>query len=98
MGKDFVDETPVARKRRQESAQNVVERHIVVAGNAKHFVAGMLEPFEEPARIAELLGAGALREIAADDDEVGLQLVDPFLDSFNQPLVMGAEMQVREMD
>ena len=46
----------------------------------------------------ELFGARALREVAADDDKVGFQLVDPPLDRFNQPLVMSAEMKIREVD
>ena len=46
--KILVDETPVASERGQEAAQDIVERHIVIARNAEHFVARMLQPFEEP--------------------------------------------------
>ena len=56
------------------------------------------QPFEELAGFAELLGARALREIAADDDEVGLQLVDLAFDRLDQALVVRAEVQVGKMD
>ena len=56
------------------------------------------KPFEELAGLAELLGPRALGEVAADDDEVGLELVDLPLDRLDQPLVMRAEMKVGEMD
>jgi len=36
----------------------------------------------------------ALREVAADDDEVGLQPVDLAPDRLDQALVVGAEMEV----
>ena len=94
----LVDEAAIARERRQEAAQHVVERNVVVAGHAEHFVARCLQPLEELAGLAELLGPRALGEVAADDDEVGLQLVDTPLDGLDQPLVMGAEMQVGKMD
>ena len=42
----------------------------------------------------ELLGPRALREIAADDDEVGLLLVDALLNRLDQPRIVRAEMQV----
>jgi hypothetical protein len=48
--------------------------------------------------LLELLRPCALGEIAADDDEIGLQLVDASLDSSNQPVVVGTEMQVRKVD
>jgi hypothetical protein len=66
----------------------------VIAGHAEHLVAAVLQPLEEQARFAELLGLGALGEIAADDDKVGLELVDLRLDGLDQPLVMRAEMKV----
>ena len=66
----------IAGQRRQEAAKHVVERHVVVARHAEHLVAGVAKPLEEVAGFRELLGPGALREVAADDDEVGLELVD----------------------
>ena len=94
----LVDEAAVAGERRQEAAQHVVERNVVVAGNSEHLVTAVAQPLEELARLAELLGPRALGEVAADDDEVGLQLVDLAVDRFDQPLVVGAEMEVGEMD
>ena len=57
-----------------------------------------LKPLEKLAGLPELLGAGALREVAADDDEVGLQLVDAPFDRLDQFLVVRAEVQVGQMD
>jgi hypothetical protein len=70
----------------------------VVAGDAKHLVTMFAKPFEELARLAELLGPGALGEIAADDDEVRLEAVDLLADSFHEALVMRAEVEVGKMD
>ena len=70
----------------------------MIARNAEHLMPGMLQPLEETACLLELLGLRALGEIAADDDEVGLQLIDAVLDGLDQALVMRAKMQVREMD
>jgi deferrochelatase/peroxidase EfeB len=55
-------------------------------------MAAVLQALEELARLAELLGLGALGEVAADDDEVGFQLVDAFLDALDQALVVRAEI------
>src|SRR5690348_201149 len=94
----FVDESAVPRERGEEPAEHIVERHVVIAGNAKHLVTGILKPFEEAARLLELLCPGALREVAADDDEIGFQLIDASPDSLHQALIMRAEVQVRKMD
>jgi hypothetical protein len=59
---------------------------------------GILKTLEKLARFLELLGSGALSEVAANHDELGLQFVDPAFHTLDQPFVMGAEMQVREMD
>ena len=94
----LVDESAVAGERREEAAQHVVQRNIVVAGHADHLVAAVAQPFEELAGLAELLGPRALGEVAADYDQVGLQRIDLGIDGFHQPLVMGPEVQIREMD
>ena len=70
----------------------------MIAGDAEHLVPMFPEAFEELAGFPELLGTSALREIAADDDDVWLELVGLRLDCADQPLVVGAEMQVRQMD
>ena len=54
----------------------------------------LAEPFEESARFLELLGAGTLGEIAADDDEIGLERVDMPFDGVDQPLIMSAKVEV----
>ncbi len=94
----LVDEAPVARQRRKEAAQHVVQRNVVVSGNTEHLVPTLPQAFEELACLAKLLGACALGEIAADHDQVGLQLVDLPLDSLDQTFVMRAEMKVGKMD
>ena len=94
----LVDEAAVAGERREKTAEDVIQRHVMVAGNAEHLVAAFTQPLEKLAGLAKLLGPGALGEVAADDDEVGLELVDLPLDRFHQLFVMGAKMQVGEMD
>ena len=70
----------------------------MVAGDAQYLVPPLLQLFEEMTGFAKLLGACALGEIAANDDEVGFQLVDFCLDRLDDLLVVCAEMQVGEMD
>ena len=94
----LVDEPPIARQRRQEAPEHIVEGDVVIAGHAEHLVPALAQPFEEAARLLELLGARALGEVAADDDEVGLELVDLPFDGFDQPLVMGAEMEIGKVN
>ena len=61
-------------------------------------MASILQPLEKAARLLELLGLGALGEVATDDDELGFKLVDALLDRLDQTLVMRAKVQVRKMD
>ena len=69
----------------------------MVARNTQHLMTFCLQPLKEAARLAKLVGPRPLGEIAGDDDQVGLQLVDPLFDAIDQLLVMGAEMKVGEM-
>jgi hypothetical protein len=57
-------------------------------------VAAIAQSVEKLASVAKLLGARALGEVAADDDEVRFQFVDLPIDGLDQPLVVGAEMEV----
>src|SRR5215213_8432116 len=65
-----VDVALVAGQWRQEAPEHVIQRHVVIAGDAKHLMAGVLEARHEPAGFLELLGPGALGEFAADDHQV----------------------------
>ena len=56
------------------------------------------QPLEEAACLLELLRSGALREIAADHDQVGLKLVRLALDGLDQFGIVSAKMQVREVE
>src|SRR6185369_10456837 len=85
-----VDEAAVARERREEATQHVVERHVVITGNSENLMPTVSKRFQELARLAELLRARALSEVAADEDEVGLQPVDLAADRLDQALVVGA--------
>jgi hypothetical protein len=53
---------------------------------------------EKLARFLELLGPGALGEIAADHDQRRREFVDLARDRLDQPRVVGAEVEVGEMD
>ena len=90
----FVDEPFVAGQRRKEAAKDIVQRHVVIAGHAKHFMASIAKPRKESACFLELLRSGALRKIPADDDEIWLGLVNSFLDCVHQTRVVGPEMEV----
>jgi hypothetical protein len=70
----------------------------VVAGHPEHLVAALAQPVEKLAGFAELLGSRALREIAADDEQVRLELVDLALDRRDDLIVMRAEMQIGQVD
>src|SRR3954463_7711944 len=58
--KRLVNEPPVARQRREETAEHVVKRHVMIAGHAKPLVIRLAQPLEEMAGLFELLGPCAL--------------------------------------
>jgi hypothetical protein len=66
----------------------------MIAGNAEHFVAALAHALEEFACLAKLLGARTLGEVAADDDEVGLQLINLRVDGRDELLIVRSEMEV----
>jgi len=94
----LVDEAAVARERRQEAAEHVIQRHVVIAGHSDHIVAALAQAVEELASLAELLGPGALGEVAADDDKVGLELVGLAADGPDEALVMRSEVEVGQVE
>ena len=47
-----------------------------------------IQPGEKLAGLLELVGPGALGEVAGNDDEVGGKRIDARFDRFDQPLVM----------
>ena len=53
---------------------------------------------EELACLLELLGPGALSEVAADDQEVRPERVDVVRNGLDQSLVVSSKMKVRQMD
>jgi hypothetical protein len=61
-------------------------------------VAVIAQLLEELAGFAKLFGPRALREVAADDDQIWLQIVDLAAHGVNEALVMSAEMKVRQMN
>ena len=93
-----VDEPAVAGQWREESAKHVVERNVVVTRHAQNLVAAFAKPFEEAACLLELLGRGALGEVAADHDQVGLELVDARLDRFDEPRVVCSKVKIGQVD
>jgi hypothetical protein len=70
----------------------------VIARDGEHIVALVTEPFEEPARLLELLGLGALGQIAADDDEIGICPIDLLLDCLDHLGIVRSEMEVGEVN
>jgi hypothetical protein len=57
-------------------------------------MAAFAQSFEELACLFELLGPRALSEVAADDDEVGLELVDLRVDGLDEAVIVRTEMKV----
>ena len=70
----------------------------MVARYREHFMAAVVQTLQKLAGFAKLLGPGALREVAADDDQIRLQLVDLPVDRLDQPVVMGPKVEIGEMD
>ena len=87
-----------ARDEQERLTAQLSERADQLAGHAEDLVAGIPESRQEPACLLELVGPRSLREIAADDDQVGPFFINPSLDRFDQLLIVGAEMQVGQMD
>ena len=50
-----VDMAPIAAQRTREALQDVVERHVVIAGDAQRRQPGRLEPVEEGAGLVEIV-------------------------------------------
>src|ERR1700747_555774 len=45
----FVDVAAIPREGRKEASKHVVERHVVIAGNAQHFMSAFAQLFEKVA-------------------------------------------------
>ena len=93
-----VDEPAVAGQWRKEAAKHVVERNVVVARYAQDFVAAFAQPLEEAACLLELIGRGALGEVAADHDQVGPELVDARLDRLDESRVVRPKVKIGQVD
>jgi hypothetical protein len=83
-----------APRREQDAADEVVERDVVVARDREP---GRLERVEEPAGAAELAGAGALRQVPADDDELRADLVEGGQQRLDGARGVTAEVDVRDV-
>ncbi len=92
--KRVIDILLVACKRRQKTAEHVVQRHVVIARHRQHFVTRVAQMLEEFARLLILLGLRPLGEIAADDDEVGGCGVHLGKNGRDDSVVMRAEVEV----
>jgi hypothetical protein len=57
-------------------------------------MAAFAQSFEELTRLFELLCPRSLGEVAADDDEVGLELVHLRVDGIDEAVIMRTEMKV----
>ena len=90
-----VDHPAVAPKRREESADEVIQRHVVVAG---HHQPRRGQLVEEAASSRELRSARALRQVAGDDDQMWPVARDGCRKGLDEGRLYTAEVQVREMD
>src|SRR5438309_11565516 len=78
----------------QKALDDVVERHVVVAGYGNHRPGQFLE---KGAGGGELPVAGALRQVAGDDSEVRLRPGYVGQQALGRGLVVPPEMQIGEM-
>src|SRR5436190_18578911 len=69
----------------------------MIARHAENVVTRRFQSLKKPACFLELLGLGALGEVAGNDDQVGPGFVDPFLDRSHQLLVVRAEVEIGKM-
>ena len=95
-GREVVgDEAAIIIERRQETCEEVVEWHVVVAGDDD------LRPwqaFEESARFPKLFSACALCQIAGDDDERRLQFINELNERIDELVIDAPEVDVGEVD
>ena len=81
----------------KKAAQHVIKRHIMIAGYDKCFQPRSPQ-FAQPCRsLAELTNACALREIAADNHQVGATFLQPGGGGVDDPGVVRAEMNIGQM-
>ncbi len=88
------DPAPVMAPGPDQAEQEIVQRHIVIAG---HGQGGRLQPVDEPARGAELAQPGALGQIAGNGHQIRRQRVDRRDQRLGQFRAVAAEMQVGQM-
>src|SRR5688572_13979971 len=80
---------------REGTPCQVEERQIVIAGNSER--AGDRERAHEGGGARELLGAGALRDVAAEHEEIWLELSSEVAERANDGLDLGAEVWIRHL-
>src|SRR5690242_21370986 len=70
----------------------------MIARNAEDLMTRLAETSKKFASLLELARPRALGEVAANDDEVGLELVCLAFDSIDDLVVMGPEMEVGQVN
>ena len=88
------DVVAVAPQRQQHAPEEVEQRDVVVARHDEVVRGQLVQPL---AGAAELAGAGALRQVARDDDQVRLDVVQCLLQAVDQRRQVGAEVDVGDV-
>lgn len=89
------DVAAVVGQRKHETGENIVKRHVVVAGDDDQRAR---ESLEELARLPKLAAAGALRQVARNRDDVGTDLPGGLEKRIESRRIDPAEVQIGEME
>lgn len=87
----------VTIERRTETADDVVERDVMISRDREHGKTRCLQSIDVSGGLLELRNTGALGKIPADDHEVGPTFLNPRLRSRNDLWIVGAKMEVGQM-
>lgn len=79
------------RKGIHEPVEDIVKRHIVIAGNDE---LRLRKPAEKYSSLFELAAASSLRQIAGNDNQIGTQLTNLFDQTFDNARIGVAEVYV----
>ena len=90
----LADIAPILRQGAQPAREDIVHGHVVIA---RHDDLRRGKLVEIAARRGEFPAPGALRQIAGNDDDIGLGVPDGARQGGQHGIVQPAEMQIREM-
>ena len=93
----MADIAAIAAQRRHEAAHDIVERHVMIARHDQRLEPRGVQATKPGGGLAELVDASALGEVAADDHQVGLALLQPGGGGVDDLGIVRAEMDVGQV-